>query len=219
MFTAHISHLAPERMFWPTLLTVEALVLGISQLDEGRVPAVTSSRTARNLGFDGGIVAHRVHPNSPVMALCLLLVSFARVLQPHLDDCLSLASVFVDNLAESDVAPGVTIGMVKRGDGGDLVGLVRVPAPANTGAGPPVPLPHLVDHDGAPDDGVRSKQRKVGVVVNLSDGLLPVQHSVLPAEVPDLVLVLGPDLPHQAGAVDLPGVEVSAHGVSSAGEL
>ena len=195
------------------------MILRIRQLDKGWVPSVTSGRTSGYLGFDGSIMSHGIDPDGPVVALSLVLVGLAGMLQPHLDDGLGLAPVLVDDLAEPDVAPGVAIGMVEGGDGGHLAGLVRVPAPANGRAGPSVSASHLVDHDGSPDDGVGSKQWKIGVIVNLSDGLLPVQYSIFPTKVSHLVLIRSTCDTNEAGAVHLPRVEVSSNSVSSAGKL
>ena len=216
---AHVPDLAAQRRALGALLAVEAVVLRVGQLDEGGVPAVAARRAARDLGLDGGVVPHGVDPDGPVVALGLLLVGLAGVLQPHLDDGLGLAPVLVHHLAEPDVAPGEPVGVVEGGDGGDLAGLVGVPAPADAGAGPPRAAAHLVQHNTAPHDGPAPEQRQVGVVVDLADGVLHVEHAVLPAEVPHLVLVGRARDAEEAGAVHLPGVEVAAHRVRVAGEL
>ena len=74
---------SPERIIAAALLPVEAVVVGVGQLDVRGVPPVAGGGAARVERLDGGVVPHRVDVDRPRVAVRRLLVRLAGVLQPN----------------------------------------------------------------------------------------------------------------------------------------
>ena len=190
MSAGQIAHFATQRVIRAAFFSVKSVIIGIGQLNVGRVPSVSSGRATCVVELHGGVMPHGIDVDGPLVAFCLVRVEFSGIFQPDFPRRVCLTAVVVNHLSESDVAPCEPIRVMETGNGPDFTSLVGVESPAKSGAGPALGSGLLMNHDGPTQNGLVTVQGKVGVVVNPLDFLLVFQQTVLAAQVTHFVLVI-----------------------------
>ena len=99
-------------------------------LNVRRVPSISGSCTTGRLELNGGIVAHGVNVNRPVVVGRYFVVALAGVLQSHFHGRVSAAAILVLDLAEANVAPSEPIGVVEGSNAAYLGGLIGIKTPS-----------------------------------------------------------------------------------------
>ena len=186
---AEVANLATQRVIGSTFFAIEIMVIGVCQLDMSGIPSITRSGTSGVMKLNSRVMAHGIDINGPFVTFCFLSIEFSGILETDLHGGVCLATIVIDDLAESDVTPRETVGVMETGNGLNLAGLVGVEAVADGGTGPPDGSVFFMDHNGSTQNGVVAVEGQISVIVDFSDFLHIFEESMFSTQITDFVLI------------------------------